>query len=58
MMYEKPEVNKIEMNEEDIISTSGCNTSGFIAGEQCGTQNHYDKFANCTSNGHMNHGGQ
>ncbi len=58
MKYEKAEVTIIEFGENDVIATSGCSTSGFIAGENCGSQSHYDKFANCTSNGHLNHGGQ
>lgn len=58
MMYEKPMVNKIEMNEEDIITTSTCTTSAFIAGDKCDSQNQHNKFYNCTNNGHLNHGGQ
>lgn len=58
MSYEKAEVNKIDMNEEDVILTSGCTTGAFMAGDQCETQNHHDKFYNCTNNGHLNHGGQ
>ena len=59
MKFEKATANLIDLGEEEIVTTSGgCTTSAFIAGDKCGSQNHHDKYYNCTSNGHMNHGGQ
>ena len=58
MKYEKATVTIFDLGEDEVIATSGCATSGFIAGENCGTQNQYDKFAKCTNNGHLLHGGQ
>lgn len=58
MKYERAKVTIIDLGEDEILTASGCQTSGFIAGENCGSQSQYDKFANCTNNGHLNHGGQ
>ena len=65
MKFEKAMVNIINLEGTDILTDStgfveptGCQTSGFIAGEACGSQSQYDKFAKCTNNGHLNHGGQ
>ena len=58
MEYEKATVDKIELNEEDIITTSGCQDSNHAAADKCGDQSHYEKYVNCTNQGHMYHGGQ
>ena len=58
MKYEKAMVTIIDLGEDEVIRCSGCSTSGFIAGEKCGNESQYNKFANCTNNGHLNHGGQ
>ena len=58
MKYEKATVTIIEVSEEDIITTSGCTTSGFMTEDSCSGGNHRGKYSDCTTNGHMNHGGQ
>ena len=58
MKFQKAMVRIIDLGEEEILTSSGCTTSGFIAGDNCDSQNHYDKFADCTNDGHMFHGGQ
>ena len=58
MTFEKAEVTRIEMDEEDIIVASGCTTSGYMTEDSCTGGNHKGKYSECDTNGHMYHGGQ
>ena len=59
MEYVKATATVIDMNEEDIITTSGgCTTSANQTEDNCTGGNHQDKYSGCTNNGHQNHGGQ
>ena len=59
MEYVKATVNVIDMNEEDIIiSSGGCTTTANQTEDTCTGGNHSDKYSGCENNGHQNHGGQ
>ncbi len=58
MTFEKANVTRIEVEEEDIITASGCTTSANQIEDNCTGGNHKTKYSECTNNGHMNHGGQ
>ena len=52
MKYVKGTVTIIEMNEEDIIRTSGCTTAGYQMSDSCTSGNHVEK-GHCETNGHI-----
>ena len=58
MKYAKAMVTIIDLGEEEILTESGCTTSGFQIEDNCTGGNHQGKISNCKSNGHKNHGGQ
>ena len=58
MKYLKAVTTIYDVGEEEILTSSGCTTTAFIAGDNCGKQNHHDKYYNCDHDGHMYYGGQ
>ena len=58
MKFQKAMVRFIDLGEEEILTSSGCTTTGFSTEDSCTGGNHKGKYSECTSNGHMNHGGQ
>ena len=48
MTFEKAEVTRIEMDEEDIIVTSGCTNQ---------VSRNHDKFSDCDNGGHKGYQG-
>ncbi len=53
MKYEKARVAIIQMEEEDIIVTSGCTTDAYLTEDSCTGGNHKDKYSGCTNAGHQ-----
>lgn len=53
MRYVKAQAIVIEMNEEDIITTSGgCVTANFQTEDSCTGGNHKGKYSECANYGH------
>lgn len=54
MKYVKATALLINLNEEDIIATSGgCLTANFQQEDSCTGGNHQGKYSGCKNNGHQ-----